>query len=321
MKIKLRKIQKGLRIPAFFLRLCIHIRDEQSFSRIQPWIRRFVTGQTTKKLQCEERFLPRKDGSLLRLCLYRSLTPKEQATAVLWIHGGGYAIGTPEQDIGYAKKLIGAANCVLILPDYTLSIDAPYPAALEDCYATLLWVKDHATELGIRNDQIFVGGESAGGGLTAALSAYARDKGEVSIAFQMPLYPMMDDRHTLSSSENDAPVCDSKENEIAWKLYLGSLYGTDQVSAYAAPARLTDYSALPPTYTFIGDIEVFYNETLHYIEELQKAGIPAEVTVYPGCFHAFDMFFGQTKIGKRATKRLLEEFVYATKHYYARQPE
>lgn len=93
----------------------------------------------------------------------------------------------------------------------------------------------------MRRDKIFVGGNSAGGGMTAALTLYARDKGEVNIAFQMPLYPMLDDRPTKTSKNNDAPVWNTKSNIAAWKLYLGDDYGTDRVSKYAAPARETDF--------------------------------------------------------------------------------
>src|SRR5690606_30824760 len=129
---------------------------------------------------------------------------------VLWIHGGGYAQGVPEMSHDMYRQLIGTRDCVIVAPDYRLSIDAPYPAALEDCYEVLLWMKDHAQELGIRSDQLMVGGESAGGGLTAALAMYARDRGEVNLAFQMPLYPMIDDRMvTESAGDNNAYVWNS----------------------------------------------------------------------------------------------------------------
>jgi len=182
-------------------------------------------------------------------------------------------------------------------------------------------MKQNAKALGIRDDQIFVGGNSAGGGLAAATTLYARDKGEVNIAFQMPLYPMLDDRMiTESSRDNDAPVWDSISNAIAWKMYLGALHGTDKITKYAAPARETDYSGLPPTYTFVGTIEVFHDEVITYANNLRNAGVSVKIDVYEGCFHAFDQFGRQTKIGKDAIKNLLQEFVYAVDHYFAKQP-
>lgn len=172
--------------------------------RLCNQLQKLMKGKHTKELSFEEiqidRPHPVAGKEKLRICVYRSKdssATQKEVPGLLWIHGGGYAIG------------------------------APYPAALEDCYTALLWLKNHAAEYGIRSDQLIVGGDSAGGGLTAALTIYARDKKEVSISFQMPLYPMLDDRMlTESSKENDAPVWNTKSNENGWKLYLGELYGT-----------------------------------------------------------------------------------------------
>ena len=166
-----------------------------------------------------------------------------------------------------AISLVKKYGAVLIAPAYCLSTKSPYPAALEDCYVALKYLKEHADILGINSNQIMVGGESAGGGLTAALCMYARDKKEVNIAYQMPLYPMIDNCDTASSCNNHARVWNTKRNHKAWKLYLSNLTGKD-VPAYASPSRQTDYSSLPPAYTFVGDIELFYSETLTYIENL-----------------------------------------------------
>lgn len=193
---------------------------------------------------------------------------------LLWIHGGGYAMGIPEQDHGFVRSFVGATGCVMVVPDYKKSLYAPFPAALEDCYLALLWLKENGKKYGMRRDKIFVGGNSAGGGMTAALTLYARDRGEVNIAFQMPLYPMLDDRPTETSKNNDAPVWNTKSNIAAWELYLGSDYGTDRVSKYAAPARETDFSGLPPTLTFIGSIDPFLAETKSYVERCARRVFP-----------------------------------------------
>ena len=164
-----------------------------------------------------------------------------------------------------------------------------------------------------------VGGESAGGGLTTALSLYARDKGEVNIAFQMPLYPMIDDRMiTESARNNNAPVWNSNLNERAWKLYLGELYGKD-VPMYAAAARATDYKNLPPTVTFVGDLEPFRDETIEYVENLKKAGVPVKFEVYKGCYHGFDIACPDADISKKAIKFFIESFKYAVNNYFAAQ--
>lgn len=270
--------------------------------------------------QYREQWLPRADGSRLRLCIFAPLTPAENVPGVLWLHGGGYAIGSPEEAAIMAQRFIAVTPCVIVSPDYRLSPDAPYPAALEDSYASLLWLKDHARELGIRDNQLMVGGDSAGGGLAAALTHYARDKGEVKIAFQMPLYPMLDDRQTCESAiDNDAPVWNSKSNDNAWKLYLGESCGSTDVSCYAAAARAADFSRLPPAATFVGDIEPFRDETIAYVENLKKAGVPVHFEIYPGAYHAFQQMCPQAAVSQKAIAFLIDAFKYATEHYFTEQ--
>ena len=260
-----------------------------------------------------------RDIRLLILRPTRSAKPKEKTPGILWIHGGGYTMGMAEmiylsRGIGLVKKY----GAVVVAPDYRLAGEAAFPAALEDCYAALQYLVNHADALGINSSQIMVGGESAGGGLAAALCMYARDKGEIAIAFQMPLYPMLDDRDTDSSRDNHAPGWNTRRNHRGWRAYLGALYGQD-VSPYAAPARQTDYSGLPPAYTFVGDIEPFYCETLAFVENLKKAGIPASVDVYPNCFHAFDVLTPLRKISRQAAQTFEQQYQYAAEHYFAPQ--
>jgi acetyl esterase/lipase len=273
-----------------------------------------------KDILVEKRWIPRSDGGQMRILILKPLTAKKDVPGVIWLHGGGYAIGAAEMAlVTKAKQLVLECGAVVISPDYRLSVEAPYPAATNDCYNALLYMKNTAQELGIRSDQLFVGGESAGGGLAAALSIYARDKKEVSIAFQMPLYPMIDDRmETESARDNDAPVWNSVSNENAWKLYLGELYGKE-VPPYAAAARETDYTGLPPAVTFVGDIEPFHDETVAYIENLRKAGVPAEIAIYPGCYHGFDLVSPKSDVGKQAGDFFITAYRYAAEHYFARQ--
>lgn len=244
--------------------------------------------------------------------------PAEKTPGILWIHGGGYATGMAAMVyMSRAMALVKKYGAVVVSPEYRLSGQAPYPAALEDCYTALKYLKDHAKELGCNPDQLMVGGESAGGGLTAALCMYARDRAEVNIAFQMPLYPMIDDRDTDSSRNNHGLSWDTWRNHAAWKLYLSNVSG--EVPAYAAPARQTDFAGLPPAYTFVGDREAFYCETLQYIEKLQKAGIPAHVDVYKTSLHAFDMLMPFRKRSKQAIRAFEKQYLYAQEHYYAKQ--
>ena len=201
----------------------------------------------------EKREIPGGDHTVPLLILRLMERREEQVPGVLWIHGGGYQSGSAKEVFATrALSLVVKFGAVLLAPDYRLSRKHPYPAGLEDCYAVLLYMKDHAAELGIRSDQLMVGGESAGGGMAAALCMLAHDRGEVNIAFQMPLYPMLDDRDTPSSRDNHAPVWNTRRNHRAWRRYLREAYGTDAVPCYAAPARREDHEGLPPCYTFVG---------------------------------------------------------------------
>ena len=215
-----------------------------------------------------------------------------------------------------AVDLVKRFGAVVISPGYRLAIQRPFPAATEDCYSALVYLKDHAQEFGIRRDQIMVGGESAGGGLCAAVCLMARDRKSVNVAFQMPLYPMLDDRDTESSRNNHGKVWNTWKNHLAWNLYLRGIPKA-QVSSYAAPARAKDFSGLPPAYTFVGVGEPFYVETLRYIENLKHAGISADVDVYHTDMHAFDMMRPELEISKVAAKKFNQAFAYAKEHYFA----
>ena len=279
---------------------------------------RFKRRIKDKTLGYHERWITREDQTPLRLCIFSPQEPIHNVPGVLWLHGGGFALGYPEEAEKYATRLISASPCVVVAPDYRRSVEAPYPAALEDCYTALVWMKDHATELGIRADQLMAGGDSAGGGLTAALTLYARDKGEVAIAFQMPLYPMLDDRmENESAMDNNAPVWDSKSNHSAWKVYLGDLFGSPDVPEYAAPARAKDYRNLPPAVTFVGDLEPFRDETIEYVDNLRKAGVPVQFKVFKGCYHAFDQFNPKANVTREALTLFVETYRYAVDHYFA----
>lgn len=270
----------------------------------------------------EKRKIPVGDHTI-RIRIIRPLGARStRVPGVLWIHGGGYQSGS-SRDVFVTRALSLAVKfgAVLIAPDYRLSRKHPYPAALHDCYAALLYLRDNAEELGVREDQIMVGGESAGGGMTAALCMLARDRGEIAIAFQMPLYPMLDDRDTETSRDNHAPNWNTKRNHKAWKRYLREAWGTDLVSCYAAPARQKDWSGLPPCYTYVGELEPFLQETKDYISRLREAGTEAEMDVYPEWFHAYDLLFPMKKISREAIGRFEDHFQYAMDHYTAPQPD
>lgn len=323
MKVTREIIAPELRGVGTFLRAVMPAYTPWMF-RVANWaMDRFARTRRRKDgILFEEAWITRADGSALRLCIWRPDKSCEGAVGLLWMHGGGYAMGVPEQDVGYIRRFIHASGCVVVSPDYRRSTEAPYPQALLDCYAALLWLKENAAAYGVRDDRLFIGGDSAGGGLTAALALYARDQGEVAVAFQMPLYPMLDDRmDTPSARENDAPVWNAKSNKLAWQLYLGERFGAEDVPAYAAPARAEHLAGLPPACTFVGSIEPFFDETVDYMARLEAAGVPVHLRVYEGAFHAFDQMAASKPMARDATAFLMETFAYAVVHYTAKQGE
>ena len=174
--------------------------------------------------------------------------------------------------------------------EYRLAPEAPYPAPLDDSYAGLLWTAQHAEELGIDPDRIVVAGASAGGGLAAGLALLARDRGEVSLAFQLLIYPMIDDRNVTPSTRIEGlPVWSRTANELGWRCYLGELSGSDDIPAYAAATRTESVAGLPPAWIGVGSLDPFRDEDIEYASRMLAAGITAELHVYPGAPHGFEM--------------------------------
>ena len=321
MKVTLDRIDPELRLAGLAARALF--RPSVRFFRLARRLDRRMHGSDVPGLECEQRWVDSLDaGVRVRVRTYRAPGRCGDAglAGVLFLHGGGYAIGSPEQFAPVYRMLLSTRDCVVVAPDYRKSLEAPYPAAVNDCYGSLLWLKQHAAELGVRADRLLVMGVSAGGGLAAAVSLMARDRGDVRIAHQLPLYPMIDHRMvTESSRDNDAPLWGSKHNRIAWDLYLGGLAGGD-VPKYASPALETDYAGLPPTTTFVGELDPFLDETVAYVEGLRAAGVPVELRRCPGCYHGFDMIRPGAKASRDANQFLRDRFARAVDHDFAQQP-
>lgn len=284
--------------------------------------RSVLRGKNIRGLVCRQRHIPRRDGgSTIRVRVYRPPAAVGPLPVMLYLHGGGYLHGMPEQFGSIIKDFIETEPCIVVAPDYRKAVEEPYPAAFDDCYDTLLWIRDNAASIGGRTEGFIVAGHSAGGGLAAAVSLKATDTGDARIAFQMPLYPMIDDRQSSASAVgNDAPVWDEKANRLAWARYLD---GVTNVTPYAAAARCTDYTKLPPTITYVGSLEPFRDETKTYVENLRRANIPAEFEVFDGAFHAFDLIVPDAPISRRANRFLMENFRKFARRYFpqARQHE
>jgi acetyl esterase/lipase len=220
---------------------------------------------------------------------------------VYFMHGGGLVMGTAQREDERFERYCTRFNCIGVSVEYRLAPETPYPGPLEDCYAGLAYLHQHAEELGIDPANIGIGGASAGGGIAAGLALLARDRGDFPIAFQLLIYPMIDDRQQSDSSQwSDAPVWNPVSNRFGWSSYLPGISGSDEVPIYAAPARAQDLSGLPPTYIMVGTLDCFLDEDLDYARRLMHAGVPTELHVYPGAIHGFDAFARSVSVARHA---------------------
>ena len=278
--------------------------------------------QKPEELDIQEMALPsREAGRTIRtLVIRRADSGPEPVPGILWTHGGAFASGIPEGSMVVFRRMLAAAPAVIVSPDYRLSTEHPYPAGLEDCYDALLWMRDHTEELGIRPDQLAIGGDSSGANFAVALALTARDTGDMNLAFQIPLYPCLDDTlQSESMKDNNAPLVDSSLCRIMWQVYLGEAFGTDSVPAYAAPIHETDFHNLPPMFGYVGGIDPLRDDGLFYARKLQEAGVPADFRVYPGGFHGFEEFCPDAAISKEAKEFFTEAFRKAVATWFAPQ--
>lgn len=217
-------------------------------------------------------------------------------------HGGGMIGG--DRFIGAADYLdwVELTDAVVVSVEYRLAPENPDPAAIDDCYAGLVWMASHADELGFDANRLIIAGASAGGGLTAGLGLRARDQGGPALIGQVLIYPMLDDRNeTVSSHQIDGiGMWDRTSNFTGWDALLGDRRGTDNVSIYASPARATDLSGLPPTFIDVASAEVFRDECVAYASRIWECGGQAELHVWPGGFHGFDMILPEAALSIQA---------------------
>lgn len=208
------------------------------------------------------------------------------------IHGGGYVAGDAASLEFAHRPLAAALGCVIVSVDYRLAPETPHPGPVEDCYAGLAWVVAQADVLRIDLNRLGVMGESAGGGLAAALTLLARDRGEIRLAFQHLTYPMLDDRTCCVPDPHPHAgkfIWTPNNNRFGWSALLGHEPGQEAVSPYAAAARATDLAGLPAAYIATGALDLFLEEDLDYARRLIRAGVPTELHVFPGAFHGFDI--------------------------------
>ncbi|MEM1132103.1 MAG: alpha/beta hydrolase [Pseudomonadota bacterium] len=311
MVVKQSDIDPELRTAATLSRLLM--RPALWYFRFIYWLGRRYKSATPDGVSLKELWIDRSDGAgKIRLCIYRpaDAADDEALPPVLYLHGGGYAVGNPEIAGKIIAGMIETKACTVVAPDYRKSLEAPYPAAIDDCYQTLLWLDENRRQAYANDDDIALIGHSAGGGLAIAVSLRARDRKSAKIAFQMPIYPMIDDRmNTPSSINNNAPVWNTKSNKLAWSLYLGDLVANpDTIPSDAAPARAENVADLPPTATHIGEHDPFLDETITFAQRLSDAAVPVKLMYAPGTFHSSESLAPGAAISQKANAFFFDTF-------------
>jgi acetyl esterase/lipase len=250
----------------------------------------------------EDRVVPGPAGAPdISVRIYRPVNASGSLPGVYFIHGGGMILGNVEGESPVAEQVCEQVGAIVVSVEYRLAPEHPHPAPAEDCYAGLVWMARNAAELGFDPDRLAVYGGSAGGGLTIAMVLLARDRGFPAIRFQMPIYPMIDDTNETASSHEitDVGVWDRPANIEAWQWYLGG----GKADQYAAPARAEDLSGLPPAFIDVGTVDLFRDEDITFAMRLMQAGVPTELHVNPGAYHASEVLAPQAELSRRIWER------------------
>jgi acetyl esterase len=223
----------------------------------------------------------------VRLRIYRPVGVTTPLPAVLWIHGGGFVLGNVDSVHHGAAQAAKYAPAVVVAVGYRLAPEDPFPAGLDDCWTALEWTAEHADEVGADPERLAVAGASSGGCLAAGLTLLARDRGGPTLCFQHLSTPVLDDRLETGSMTacHSTPIWNRPLAEESWELYLGAR--RHDAPVYAAPARATDLSGLPPAYLSTADLDPLRDEGLQYGLRLVQAGVPVELHNFPGAYHAF----------------------------------
>ncbi len=310
MKVTKEMHNKELQAQYGTFRFLVSMNSRKWGLKIMSTLVRLTKGQKIKGVVNETHHVSSNhtEGHKIRTRVFRPEgTETEILPAMIYFHGGGYMMGIPEMANVFYEDILKRRNLAIFSPDYRLSQKDPFPAGFNDCYDVLLWMRDHAKELHIDPNNIIIAGHSAGGGMAAAITLKARDTQDITPAFQMPIYPMLDHRMITESSKMlGSTMWDANINARAWGLYLRNI--KQNVPAYASPALNEDYSGFPPTISFVGDLEPFYDENVAYIKALKKANVPVIFKVFEGGYHGFEVGSPKAAISIAANKFQLDAF-------------
>jgi acetyl esterase/lipase len=249
----------------------------------------------------EERTVPVRSGSgSVRLYVVNAKAGSKRG-AILHTHGGGFILGSATQELPRLQAMAAMLDCVIVSVEYALAPEARYTTSVEQNYTGLHWLYRNADAIGADPARIALMGESAGGGHAAMLAFVARDRSEVPVAFQLLVYPMLDDR---TGSTRQLPPAfgsigwDPVSNVFGWRALLGVEPGSAEVPTVAVPARRADLAGLPPTFIGVGGIDLFASEDIDFARRLLEAGVPTQLVVVPGAFHGFDAAGAETMLAQ-----------------------
>lgn len=294
---------KELRTPMAYVPLTIN-------ATTLPWVRRATSalsglrgGERVRGVSTQHRTVPATGGrpAVGVLTSERPDRPKRSA-ALLWIHGGGYVIGTVAGTTPACRAWARDLNLLVVSVDYRLAPEAPYPAAIDDCFSALAWLHANADELGIDPGRIAVGGDSAGGGLAASLAQRAVDEG-LDVAFQLLVYPMLDDRTCGREAPDGVGQLGwtPASNVFGWTSYLGRPPGGPDAGPYAVASRRSSLAGLPPAWIGVGTTDLFVAEDVAYAERLTAAGVAVDLEIIEGLFHGADQMAPQAPLTREFT--------------------
>lgn len=239
-------------------------------------------------------------GTEIKLRWYIPADKVDSGSAILYLHGGGRVAGSMELYDRIVANFAHLSGVPFLSVDYTLSPEAQGDTQAQEAFSALSWLKEKAVDLQIDQKRIAVMGDSAGGGIAAAVAILARDR-KVQLSYQILIYPMLDDR-VIIADERLLPfaVWNYDNNYTGWTASLGADRGSHNVSAVAAPGRLVEFEGLAPAFISVGDLDIFRNENLEYATKLARAGVPIEFHLHRGAPHGFDFIAPEAEVSKRA---------------------
>ncbi|HUU72210.1 MAG TPA: alpha/beta hydrolase fold domain-containing protein [Burkholderiales bacterium] len=249
----------------------------------------------------EDRDIDGSGGKIpIRIYTPRELTSGEKLPVLVWYHGGGYVIGDLDTHDSACRALANEADCIVVAVDYRLAPEHKFPAAVDDCFASLKWVVKHADEINVDGTRIAVGGDSAGGNLAAVVSILARNAGSPKIAFQLLIYPVTAPEPETKSHHAFAEGYLLTRKTITWFFTQYIRSSKDVTDFRYAPLEADDLSSLPPSLIVVAGYDPLRDEGVEYAEALIHAGNRVRLSNYEGMVHGFYLMGGMVDASRRA---------------------